>query len=131
VNTGEIGAVGRKEGGDPWTVGIQHPRQPNAYLALAKLENRCMAASGDYATRFSDDYLRHHIFDPTTGRSPQELASVTVVATTGLDADGLATAVLVLGQDQGLKLVSLFPRAEAFLVLKDGRTVRTPSFPLA
>ncbi|HEY5912494.1 MAG TPA: FAD:protein FMN transferase [Verrucomicrobiae bacterium] len=131
VNTGEIGAIGRKETGEPWTVGIQHPRKPDAYVALASLVDCCMATSGDYATRFSDDYVRHHIFDPANGESPQELASATVTAPAGLDADGLATAILVLGREKGLKLLQAFPKAEAFLVLKDGQTVSTPGFPAA
>jgi thiamine biosynthesis lipoprotein len=131
VNTGEIGAMGCKEGGAPWTLGIQHPRKPEAYVALAKLSDCCLATSGDYATRFSDDFRRHHIFDPATGRSPQELASVTVAAPSGLDADGAATAVMVLGQERGLKLLQSLPGAEAFLVLKDDRTIMTPRFPKA
>jgi len=131
VNTGEIGAIGRKETGEPWTVGIQHPRQPDAYVALASLVDCCMATSGDYAARFSDDYVRHHIFDPANGKSPKESASVTVTAPAGLDADGLATAILVLGRDKGLKLLRTFPKAEAFLVFKDGQTVSTPGFPAA
>jgi len=129
VNTGEIGAMGRKENGEPWTLGIQHPRRPEAYAALVKLSECCMATSGDYATAFSNDLLRHHIFDPATGNSPQELASVTVVASSGLDADGASTAVMVLGPERGLKLLNSFAGAEAFLVLKDNRTIRTPRFP--
>lgn len=129
VNTGEIGAMGGKETGEPWTVGIQHPRNADAYVALASLLDCCMATSGDYATRFTDDYVRHHIFDPANGQSPWELASATVTAPAGLDADGLATAILVLGHEKGLKLLRTFPKAEAFLVLKDGQTVSTPGFP--
>ena len=131
VNTGEIGARGHKEDGEPWQVGLQHPRQPDAYSALVKLTNRCMATSGDYATRFSDDFLRHHIFDPATGRSPEELSSATIVAPSGLEADGLSTSVLVLGAERGLQLLPSFPGAEAFLVFKNGRTRMTPHFPLA
>jgi len=131
VNTGEIGAMGCKEGGAAWTLGIQHPRKSDAYVALARLSDCCLATSGDYASRFSDDFLRHHIFDPVTGRSPQELASVTVVAPAGLDADGVSTAVMVLGPERGLKLLESFPGAEAFLVLKDNRTIMTPQFPIA
>jgi thiamine biosynthesis lipoprotein len=129
VNTGEIGAMGCKEDGVPWTLGIQHPRRPDAYAALVRLSDCCMATSGDYATAFSNDFLRHHIFDPATGRSPQELASVTVVAPSGLDADGASTAVMVMGAKRGMKLLESFPGAEAFLVLKDGRTIKTPRFP--
>ncbi len=131
VNTGEIGAMGHKEANQPWSVGIQHPRKPGAYAALATLKDCCMATSGDYATRFSDDYLRHHIFDPATGQSPRGLASVTVTAATGLDADGLATAIMVVGRERGLNLLHSFPGAEVFLITKDGRTIRTARFPIA
>ncbi len=130
VNTGEIGALGRKEGGKLWEVGIQHPRVPEAYIGLARLADCCMATSGDYATRFTDDYRSNHIFNPATGQSPRELASATVVARTGLEADALATAVLVLGSEKGLNLLQSYSGAEAFLVLKDGLTRRTPGFPL-
>ena len=50
VNTGEFGSLGRKADGTPWTVGIQHPRQADAYVALASLEERFLSTSGDYAT---------------------------------------------------------------------------------
>ena len=43
VNAGEIGSLGEKDGGEPWTVGIQHPRREDAYLALAKLRGRCLS----------------------------------------------------------------------------------------
>lgn len=130
VNTGEIGAMGAKEGGEPWTVGIQHPRRLEAYIALASLTDAVMATSGDYATRFDEDFRRHHIFDPATGQSPVELSSATVVAPTGLDADGLATAIMLVGHQRGIELVESLPGAEAFLVLKDGRTMMTPRFPI-
>lgn len=128
VNTGEVGAMGRKEGGECWKLGIQHPRVQEAYVGLAKLEDCCMATSGDYATRFSEE--QNHIFDPGTGRSPRELSSATVVARTGLDADALATAILVVGREKGLQLLASLPGAEGFLVCKDGQTSYTPGFPL-
>lgn len=131
VNTGEIGTIGPKAGNEPWVAGIQHPRKPDAYISLAKLDGRCMATSGDYATTFDDEHLRHHIFDPATGRSPQTFSSVTIVAPTGLEADALSTAVFVLGVEEGLPLVKATPGTDAFLVLKDGRTFATDGFPTA
>jgi len=131
ANTGEVGALGRKENGQPWTIGIQHPRHADAYIALAKLEDRCMATSGDYATTFSSDHIYHHIFDPATGRSPEVFSSVSVIAPAGVDADALSTAVFVLGLEKGLPLVLSSPQAEAFFVLKDGKTLATKGFPKA
>ncbi len=51
-----------------------------------------------------------------------------MTAPAGLDADGLATAILVPGREKGLKLLRAFPKAEAFHVFKDGQTVSTPGF---
>ena len=70
------------------------------------------------------------IFDPATGRSPTALASVSVAAPTAVEADALSTAVFVLGVERGLALVRSTDGADAFLVLKDGRTLATEGFPL-
>ncbi len=129
VNTGEIGSLGDKSRGRPWIAGIRHPRNQDAHLALAGLAGRCLSTSGDYATRFSDDYRNHHIFDPTTGRSPAAFSSVSVAAPTAVEADALSTAVFVLGVERGLALVRSTSGADALLVLKDGRTLATDGFP--
>jgi thiamine biosynthesis lipoprotein len=129
VDTGELGAVGSKENGAPWTVGIQDPRRADAFVSIAPLDGRCLATSGDYATTFSADFSCHHIFDPATGRSPQAFRSVSVVASSGLDADALSTAAFVLGLPDGLRLIDEWPGADALFVLKDGSVQATARFP--
>jgi thiamine biosynthesis lipoprotein len=119
ADTGEIAGDGR-----PWRVGIQHPRRPDAYVALAALRDRVMATSGDYATTDV-----RHIVDPATRRAPEAFSSVTIVAPTGLEADALSTAVFVLGPERGMDLVRSREGVDALLVLKDGATLRTPRFP--
>ena len=130
INAGEHAPLGQSAAGDDWTVGIQHPRHADAYVALADLGNRCLATSGDYATAFSADRRYNHIFDPRSGYSPTELASVSVLAPTAMQADALSTALFVLGPDQGLELVHRTPNTDAFFVLKDGGTIATAGFPL-
>jgi len=129
VDTGELGALGRRADGGPWTAGIQHPRQPDAWLAIAALDDRFLATSGDYATRFSDDFRHNHILDPRTGRSPEEFSSVSVLARTGTEADALSTTLFVLGAEEGLRLVASTPGADALFAFKDGRTTATSGFP--
>ena len=129
ANTGEFGAISHKPEGDTWRIGIQHPRVPDAHVALAELDDRFLATSGDYETKFSEDFSSNHIFDPATGRSPTTLSSVTVIAPTGLDADSLSTAIFVLGPDKGLELAASRSGVEALMVLKDGDLVFTPNFP--
>jgi thiamine biosynthesis lipoprotein len=129
IDAGEIGTIGGKPGGEPWSVGVQHPRHVDAYLSLARLNGRCLATSGDYATAFSADFRFNHLFDPRTGRSPTEFASVSIAAPTGIMADALSTAVFVLGFKRGLALVESTPGADALVMLKDGRTLATRGFP--
>ena len=129
VNTGEIGTLGGKAKSQPWTIGIQHPRQTNAYLSVVRLDGRCIATSGDYATTFSADYRDHHIFDPRLGRSPQYFSSVSVAARTATAADALSTAAFVLGPEKGLELIRATPEADALLAFKDGTLLATDNFP--
>jgi thiamine biosynthesis lipoprotein len=131
LDTGEIGALGEREFDEPWKVGIQHPREPEQYLSVARLAGRCLATSGDYATRLSDDGRLHHVFDPRTGESPEQLASVSVVAPTAMEADALSTALMVLGIERGERLLGRSPGVEALFCTKDGRTVATRGFPWA
>ena len=128
VNTGEIGTLGRRDDGERWTVGVRDPRHGDALIRRIALDDRCVATSGDYETVFTPDYVNHHIFDPHTGRSPQAFQSVTVLARTGLEADALSTAVFVAGLDRGRQLIESSPGADAFFVLKDGRTRATAGF---
>jgi FAD:protein FMN transferase len=129
VDTGEFGALGRKPAGEAWRIGIQHPRVRDAYIGLADLDNRFLATSGDYETAFSDDFSSHHIFDPSTGRSPTALASVTALAPSGLEADALSTAIFVLGPARGLALAASCPGVDVMVVLKSGEILTTPKFP--
>ncbi len=119
ADTGEIAGTGR-----PWRVGIQHPRVPDAFVALADIEDRVMATSGDYATTDV-----RHIVDPATLRPPETLSSATILAPTGLEADALSTSVCVLGPEKGLELIESREGVDALLVLKDGRVLSTPRFP--
>lgn len=131
IDAGEFSAHGNNMENVPWRIGIQHPRQRDAFAALAQIENRCLATSGDYETAFSDDFSRHHILDPHTGESPGELASVSVLAPTAMAADALSTTIFVLGAKRGMELLRDYPGTDALLILKDGRRMATAGFPFA
>lgn len=130
IDTGEINSLGAKANGEQWNVGIQHPRDVEAFVSIAALAGRCLATSGDYATKFSDDYRHHHLLDARTGHSPAELSSVSIVAGTALTADALSTAVFVMGPEAGLRLVERTAGVDALLILKDGSSMATAGFPV-
>lgn len=129
VDTGEFGAVGRNASAASWMLGVAHPRQPGKLSSRVKMDARRVATSGDYATFFSSDFVHHHIFDPATGDSPPELASVTVVAPTGILADGLSTALMVMGAKKAFQLVARLPNVDIMLIDKAGRMQKTVNFP--
>jgi thiamine biosynthesis lipoprotein len=128
VDTGEYGAAGRAAG-RPWQLGIRDPRRDDALAASVALDGRCLATSGDYASPFTQDFLHHHIFDPATGDSPIELASVTVLAPTGLEADGLSTAFMVMGARRSHALATHLPGVDLLTIGKDGRRWKSAGFP--
>lgn len=90
----------------PWTVGIRHPREPNALLTRVTLSDAALCTSGDYERRVENsDTNEHHLLDPTTGASPRDVISTSVIAPTAMVADALGTAAFVLGCHAGLALL--------------------------
>ncbi len=123
---GDLRTLGMRSDDTPWRVGIANPRQPEGpVLATLQMRGQAAATSGDYMNHLSPDFVMHHILDPHTGRSPLDLASATVVAPTALDADALATALMVLGSSAGIALAESLPDTEAFLVTKQLATLQT------
>lgn len=130
VDAGELCAAGRSATGSAWSAGIQHPRQDDAYCGIAALGDRSLATSGDYETTFGRGYQNNHLFDPRTGRSPTELASVSVAAFTAAAADALSTAICVLGIERGRALIEQVDGADMYVTTKAGRSFATNGFPL-
>ena len=129
LDTGEFGTLGARDDGQPWTLAIRDPRDAQGIAHLLAADGRCLATSGDYGTAFSRDFSHHHIVDPKTGASPQELASVSVLAPTGMQADALSPAFMVMGTDNALRLAQALPGVDALCIGKDGRMRRSEGFP--
>lgn len=129
LDTGEFVARGRKRAHQPWVLGVRDPRNAQALAATLHINGCAVATSGDYATAFTPDYRHHHIFDPALGDSPQELASVTVMANTGMLADGLSTAFMVLGRERASLLAASLPGVDLLAIDKQGKAWRSPGFP--
>jgi thiamine biosynthesis lipoprotein len=84
------------------------------------LHNKAFATSGDYRNYFECEGKRFsHIFDPRNGYPiTNGVVSVSIVADTCTVADGLATALMVLGHKKGLELVNTLDNTECLIVVK-------------
>ncbi|MBD3366827.1 MAG: FAD:protein FMN transferase [Candidatus Eisenbacteria bacterium] len=123
---GDVGFLGRSPNGPAWRVGVKHPRRDGLIGVLA-VDGGSVATSGDYQRYVDVDGVRyHHLIDPATGYPARDLASVTVWARSALDADALATAVFVMGPDDGLALAERLEHVEALIVTPDGEIDGTP-----
>ena len=92
--------------GRPWTIAIADPRRPGDVVAVLPLEDVAISTSGDYERYFDADGIRcHHVIDPRTGKSPDSIRSVTILADDGLTTEGLSKCLFVMGLDQGMRLI--------------------------
>lgn len=116
---GELRFRGRNVKGENWSIGIEVPeanqRRPHTVI---RLTDAAMATSGDYRNFFeANGKLYSHTIDTRTGRPvTHTLASVTVIDDKGSRADALATALLVMGPDEGLAFATAQDMTVLFLL---------------
>jgi FAD:protein FMN transferase len=118
---GDLVVRGLNLAGEPWRIGIQHPRAEGLLARTLEITDAAVCTSGDYERRAGADSSTGHILDARTHRPVGDLASVTVVAPTAMAADGLSTAAMVLGRQRGLEFLDS-QGVGGLLVAPDGAT---------
>ncbi|NKB25740.1 MAG: FAD:protein FMN transferase ApbE [Kiritimatiellae bacterium] len=122
---GELVASGQNFDQQLWKVGVDLPDRKNSTRAIkgvVYLNNAALATSGDYRNyrELADGKIYTHILDPRTGRPLEHrLASVSVLAETCMRADGLATALCVMGPSRGLMWIENDKHAEALFIVRE------------
>ncbi|CAB1061117.1 FAD:protein FMN transferase (EC @ FAD:protein FMN transferase (EC, NqrBC-associated [Olavius sp. associated proteobacterium Delta 1] len=120
---GEIFASGKRQDGNMWRIGINRPRQDAAFDEVYKvvdLYNKAFATSGDYRNFYEVEGVRYsHIIDPRTGYPVSNgVVSVSIIADNCTLADGLATAVMVMGTEKGLDLINRLEGVEGLIIIE-------------
>lgn len=147
---GELFAAGEKTAGKSWVVGISKPDKGgnpykkiyneesgdnDIYRALP-IKNKALATSGDYMSFTTIEGKNYsHIINPATGYPVDNgVVSASVIADNCTFADGLATALMVMGHEKGIDLVNRLESVECLIVArdKDGKlkNYRSKEFPL-
>jgi thiamine biosynthesis lipoprotein len=120
---GEVYAAGYRKDGKKWRVGINRPQKDAAFTEVYKvvpLSNRAFATSGDYRNFFEIDGVRYsHVINPRTGYPVSNgIVGVSIIADNCTLADGLATAIMVMGAQKGIQLVNRLDNVECFIVVE-------------
>lgn len=124
---GESRAKGVNANGKVWTLGINTP-DPAAglrdFISVVKLNNKSLATSGNYRNFYNVDSITYvHIIDPLTGLSkPSDILSATIIADDCATADAFATASVVMGTEDAMKLINEIEGLEAcFIIAPSGK----------
>jgi FAD:protein FMN transferase len=120
---GEVFAAGFRKDGRKWKIGINRPEKNAPFDQVYKvvyLQDKGFATSGDYRNCFESEGKRFcHILDPRNGYPiTNGVVSVSIVSDTCILADGLATAVMVLGHKKGLEVVNTLNNTECLIVVQ-------------
>lgn len=121
---GEVRTRGLNASGEAWRLGIETPQEGQRQLQrVIPLSNRALATSGDYRNYYEKDGVRiSHTIDARTYKPiTHKLASVSVLHDNCMHADAWATALNVLGDEEGLALAEKEGLAALFIVRQNGR----------
>ncbi|MBN2309227.1 MAG: FAD:protein FMN transferase [Candidatus Hydrogenedentes bacterium] len=119
---GEVRTAGGNRHSTPWRIGIEKPDAAGRTVErVVPMSGQALATSGDYRNYYEVDGNRlSHTIDPRTGRPiTHHLASVSVLHDECAMADAYATALMVLGPEEGFALAEKLGLAALFIV-RDG-----------
>ena len=119
---GEVLVSGYSGNGNLWEIGVRSPKNGQLLHETIKLTNRALATSGTYQNFFiyeGNEYS--HIINPVSGYPVKhEIVSATVITSKCVDADAIATAIMVKGADPGMEWINSLDDVEALVIVKIG-----------
>jgi len=121
---GEIVTFGTRDDNKEWRIAIDTPKYGGGngeYFKIIKLSDNAIATSGDYRNYFKkQNQVYSHIINPKTGYPVNNnIASVSVIAKNCKEADMLATTLMLLNVEAGLKLIEEIKDCEALFILRE------------
>lgn len=122
--SGDIATWGEQPSGKPWNIGVSNPFKRHKVVKVLKMRDAAVATSGSYE-KYAEINGRHysHIIDPKTGYPSSGLISVTIYGPSTEFANALSTSIMVLGVQEGLKLLKQFPAYKGLLITDKGKSI--------
>ena len=125
---GDIALHGGRGGNKPWRIAIQDPQQKERHLDVVEIGSGAVATSGNYEVYFDREKVYHHIISPTQGLPAENTASVSIRAQSVMEADALATAVFVMGQQEGSAFIQSNKNSEGLIVDHKGQQISSENW---
>ena len=128
---GELSLSGHNSENKKWSIGVQNPSLNNISSTLnLLLTNKTIATSGNYRNFFTYDGKSYsHIISPVTGYPiDNNILSVTVISDQCIDADALATSLIVMSIEEGINLIDKIDNTEVFYITKENENLYSEGF---
>jgi len=123
---GDMAISGKKREKTSWKIGVQNPWDKKGIVSVLELSNISVATSGNYERFIIKNGIKyHHILEPETGYPAKDVASVTVIASSTMQADALSTAAFLLGPLKGFELLENTPDVEGILITGKKKIMKT------
>jgi len=116
---GNIYAYGHSPSNDPWTIGIQDPFSARGNIVgRIKQEDQSIVTSGIYERYLEVDGEKyHHLLNPNDGYPYQnDIAGVTIITPSSMDADALSTATFAMGIEEGMEYIEQLDDVEGIFI---------------
>ena len=126
---GNVASTKSKPDGSPWVVGLQDTQKSEGnYKQKVILDKGAVVTSGDYQRYYEVDGVQyHHIIDPDTLMPAKYWKAVSVIVPDSGVADGLSTALFLMNQEDGQRLLDKYNRV-ALWTDKDGNEYQSNGF---
>ena len=124
--SGDMATWGTQSNNKPWRIGITNPYKPYKSLKILEVNNAAITTSGDYQKYVEFNGKRYsHIINPKTGMPASGLISVTVIGKNAEIANGLSTSIMVLGQEEGFRLLKNYPNYACLILTDNGKVKKS------
>ncbi len=126
---GDIYVGGVNCAGELWRIGIRDPQDTSKMVDVVAVSDKAVMTSGDYERFYEIQGQRwSHILNPITGYPQKGVISATVIASSAMEADALATALCVLGGEAGTDYINTLSESHASLILSARRSQAVERF---
>ncbi len=120
--SGDLCTIGKRADGKTWSAGISNTDWDQLLLKI-EMPTAAVATSGDYEQYFTSNGKKYgHTLHPKTGLPVQGMRSVSVFSPSAELSDALATAINVMGLEQGKHLVNQFPQTWYYILDDKNKT---------